>query len=78
MRNCGKLATYDAVLVFNNVNVRSVKKKFVQMGFTLGSFRMRATHFFYNRRIAAADSAAQELTKLDRREILRDKLHKRR
>jgi hypothetical protein len=27
MRNCGKLATCDAVLVFNDVNMRNVKKE---------------------------------------------------
>jgi hypothetical protein len=73
MKHCGKLASCDAVLVFNDVNVRNVEKENSTDWIHTRILQDKS----YNRRIAAADSADQKLMKLYRREMLTDKLHER-
>jgi hypothetical protein len=68
MKNSGKVATVDAVLVFNDVNGRNVKEENDTDWIHTRIREDERYAVFYNRRSAAADSAAQKPTKLDRRD----------
>jgi hypothetical protein len=61
-------------LVFNDVNVRNLKNRTACIHSTV--LHDESYAIFYNRLIAAADSAVQKFTNLGRRELLRDKLQK--